>query len=274
MPKAHDKPWFIADPVHKILEVGAPHLKELIQTPEFQRLRRISQLGLASYVFPGAVHTRFLHSLGAAHLAKRVVSHLSSTPGGIGLRRHSRLVESAALLHDVGHGPFSHSFERALGRIVGEDEVPTHEDWTRSIVTDRLKRIPKALRRPIAEIISPISKAGGAGTGLPSLLGDIVSSQLDVDRMDYLVRDSHFTGVSAGAIDLDYLIRSLRVIEHGSESTLGLTANGVVSYEGFLFGRHCMNRSVYRHATVATFECLMEECLYRIPRSQGSCRLG
>ncbi len=262
------KAWFVADPVHNILDVGARHLRDVIPQPIFQRLRRISQLGLASYVFPGAVHTRFSHSLGAAHLATRVTRHLLAVHHDPELKEHAELVQSAALLHDIGHGPFSHSFERAVKKILGKELAPKHEDWTRKIVSERIQNIPSEVRRQIADIIAP---ASSASRPVPAFVREIVSSQLDVDRMDYLVRDAHYTGVSAGAIDLDYLIQSLRIIRHGTEKTLGITANGLVSYEGFLFGRHCMNRTVYRHRTVATFECMMERFLSRAV-SDGSAR--
>lgn len=249
------KPWFVTDPIHKTLNLTR-QLRSVVETPEFQRLRRVSQLGLASYVFPGAVHTRFSHCLGAAHLATRILDHLRKQDRARDVKDRMA-IQYAALLHDIGHGPFSHSFERAMKSAFGKDRVPKHEDWSRKIITERLTILSEEVRNEIASIIAPKKDA----TGVPSLGRAIVASQIDVDRMDYLVRDAHFTGVPTGAIDLDYLIRSIRIVRHGSSEALGITAKGLTSYEAFLFGRHCMTRSVYRHPMVATFECMMERCL-------------
>jgi uncharacterized protein len=248
------KDWYIADPVHQFVDFGPyrASVKALVSTPVFQRLRRISQLGLASYVFPGAVHTRFSHSLGAAYLAGLLVRQL-------GIDDHDgRAIVCAALLHDVGHGPFSHSFERALKRIV--PKVPKHEHWTRVIVQQELS---KELREHDVDPlrVCALIKNRDGDPDVTTFHRQIISSQLDVDRMDYLCRDAHFAGVPLGRIDLQYLIRNVCVVEHGSQKTLGLMSKGVASYEAFAFARHIMNRSVYFHKQVATFECMMEECL-------------
>lgn len=254
------KDWYVADPVHQFVDFGPYRavVKALVSSPDFQRLRRISQLGLASFVFPGAVHTRFSHSLGAAYLATLLVRHL-----GID-EREGRAVVCAALLHDVGHGPFSHSFERALKRIV--PKAPKHEHWTRVIVK---KVLSTTLREHDVdpEQVCALIKSRDGDPELPAFHRQIISSQLDVDRMDYLCRDAHFAGVPLGRVDLQYLIRNVCVIEHGTQKTLGIMAKGVACYEAFAFARHIMNRSVYFHKQVATFECMMEECLRLLAQS-------
>lgn len=248
------KDWYIADPVHQFVDFG-PHrttIKGLVSTPAFQRLRRISQLGLASYVFPGAVHTRFSHSLGAAYLAGVLVRQLGIEDSD------GRAIVCAALLHDVGHGPFSHSFERALKRIV--PGAPKHEHWTRVIVQQVLSEELQKHDVDPARVCALI-KHRDDDPEVATFHRQIISSQLDVDRMDYLCRDAHFAGVPLGRVDLQYLIRNVCVVEHGSQRTLGLMTKGVACYEAFAFARHIMNRSVYFHKQVATFECMMEECI-------------
>ena len=185
----------ITDPIYEVMNFGSDPcfikiFKRLIDTNSFQRLRRISQLGLASYVFPGATHTRFSHSLGVANLARLALLHLKD---GVSpayreqIEKHFNSVLLAALLHDVGHGPFSHSFERVLDR---EKNPPKHEDWTAALICNENSDINQALRAEGADLPSISSVFSRASTGgLWSPLKQIVSSQLDVDRMDYLVRD-------------------------------------------------------------------------------------
>jgi HD superfamily phosphohydrolase len=256
------KPWYIADPVHNFVEFG-PHqavVKALVASREFQRLRRITQLGLASFVFPGAVHSRFSHSLGAAHLAARLVEQLELAPGD------AAIVVCAALLHDIGHGPFSHSFERALERV--NAARPTHEDWTRLIITQRLADTLRAHGVDPTRVCALIHQKPDDPV-VPAFWRQMISSQIDVDRMDYLCRDAHFSGVTVGRIDLQYLVRNIRIIQHGSQQTLGLLSKGVSCFEAFAFARHVMNKSVYYHKQVATFECMMEECIRLLVEGSG-----
>jgi HD superfamily phosphohydrolase len=138
--------------------------------------------------------------------------------------------------------------------------VPKHEHWTRVIVQQELS---KELREHDVDPlrVCALIKNRDGDPDVTTFHRQIISSQLDVDRMDYLCRDAHFAGVPLGRIDLQYLIRNVCVVEHGSQKTLGLMSKGVASYEAFAFARHIMNRSVYFHKQVATFECMMEECL-------------
>ena len=250
---AMSKPWYVADPVHQFVEVGEDYgdvVRELVATLPFQRLRRISQLGLASFVFPCAVHSRFSHSLGAAHLAAQVVTQLKVPPD------QARAVVCAALLHDVGHGPFSHSFEHAVRQVFPNG--PKHEEWTKAIIRASLREI-LARYEVDADLVCDLISGSSEAAPVPTYLRQVISSQLDVDRMDYLCRDAHFTGVPIGQVDLPYLIKNIRTIDHGGEQTLGITEKGVSSFEAFAFARHVMTRMVYHHKQVATFETMMEE---------------
>lgn len=251
----------IADPVHGLIDFGKDStlkaaIRAVIDNPVFQRLRHISQLGLASYVFPGATHSRFAHSLGAAHLARSVLLHLEEPILNKRDDQTLRNVTLAALLHDVGHGPFSHSFERALG--ADGESVPCHEQWTSYLVRTEFHEALERNGIQASEVFALLHKDGD----VPRHCKQIVSSQLDVDRMDYLVRDAHHAGVSLGRIDIDYLVRSLEIIHHSNnETTLGLSPKGIRAYEAYALARHQMNQSVYFHPLVKIFEFMMEECI-------------
>jgi len=167
----------------------------------------------------------------------------------------------AALLHDVGHGPFSHSFEQVLK---GYQCAPLHEEWTATFVSREDSEIHQQLQDndiDIASLSSVFTKSSERRLARP--YRQIVSSQLDVDRMDYLVRDSHFAGVAVGRFDIHYLIHSLVVVSHGENGTktLGITPKGVKAYEAFLLARQLMNRTVYFHHNVKVLEFMMEHFL-------------
>lgn len=257
-----------ADPVHRVLDFGhdsfTERLTALIDTEVFQRLRRISQLGLASHVFPGATHTRFLHSLGAAYLAQRVMNHLLATNEGprrqaSKILAHERTVTIAALLHDIGHGPFSHVFERVV-MDGDEPRAPKHEQWGKAIIVERLASlIEKAGVDP--EHVTAIISNAQQPPPVPMFAKQIVSSQLDVDRLDYLPRDAHFAGVAMGRVDVEYLIRSMMLIRVGNHTILGLNRKGIRPYEAFALARHHMNRSVYYHPKVRVLEFMLARFL-------------
>ncbi len=248
-----------ADPVYGTLDFGTDPeeteaIKRVVNSQPFQRLRRISQLGLASYVFPNATHTRFVHSLGAAYLARLVLQHLREwhSDRSQELKEDALLIMLAALLHDVGHGPFSHSFERAI------KDAPSHEEWTATIVRHRLRDV---LGRYVdVDRLSSLFGKKPSWSG-PTYLKQIVSSQIDVDRLDYLRRDAHFSGVPLGNVDVHYLIRSLVIVPHGPETTLGISSRGIGAYEAFAMARHFMNRTLYFHRKVRVLEFMMELCL-------------
>lgn len=265
----------VNDPIHRVMSFGSDDkvrnvLKAVIDTKEFQRLRRISQLGLASYVFPGATHTRFSHALGVAYLASTVVNHLLELEQRNDLltRQLEKLktpILLSALLHDLGHGPFSHSFEKVLkGLPEAKRFAPLHEDWSADLICNRNSEIAAGIRAAGIDpnlVASPFVE--NSAEEYPQFLKQIVSSQLDVDRMDYLLRDAHFSGVDCGTFDVHYLINSLTVVQHGSPQvrTLGLSRKGIKVYENYVLARHQMNRSVYYHPRVKVMEFMIEEFL-------------
>jgi HD superfamily phosphohydrolase len=214
----------IKDSVHDHIEVEGVG-KDLLDTPVLQRLRRVKQLGTVSLVYPSANHTRFEHSLGVYHLADRALSHL-----GVAGRAAER-IRAAALLHDVGHGPYSHNIEDVLYRHTGK-----YHDDVDDLLTEG--RVDEVLRD---HGLTPDRVAGlVAGKGQ---YGQLVSGELDVDRMDYLVRDAHHTGVPYGTIDHGRLVRELTFVD----GELVLAPGNVETAESLLLARALMNPIVYTH---------------------------
>jgi HD superfamily phosphohydrolase len=202
----------LRDPVHGLVCFESPEqqvIADLLTTAELQRLRRIRQLGLASLAYPGADHTRFSHSLGAAHVMARFVDRLRLLQVQLPPDQHvtddlAREALGAALLHDLGHGPFSHLFEQAFPL------APVHETWTVRMVLDPDTEVHKVLARYHAALPERVA-ALVQGRHPVTFLANAVSGTFDVDRCDYLLRDAHFTGVGYGRFDLDWLLRSLRL---------------------------------------------------------------
>jgi HD superfamily phosphohydrolase len=214
----------IKDSVHDHIELQGV-AEELIDTPAVQRLRRVRQLGTVGLVYPSANHTRFEHSIGVYHLADRALDHL-----GIEGQQAAR-VRAGAILHDVGHGPYSHNIEELLYQQTG-----TYHDEIHDLIGDG----------PVARVLTdhglnPDTVADiVAGDGE---LGQLVSGELDVDRMDYLVRDAHHTGVPYGTIDHGRLIRALRFVD----GDLVLDEGNIQTAESLLVARALMNPTVYKH---------------------------
>ena len=207
---------------------------QLADTPQMQRLRWIKQLGLASLVYPGANHTRFEHSLGAYHLAGLLADHL-------GLEEVDRMtVCAAALLHDVGHGPLSHATEAALTPYLRKE----HESIIDLLKKGELSRILDGYGLQASDIQAAINGAG---------LGQIVSGEIDVDRMDYLIRDAHYTGVAYGVIDRLRLLQKMTL--HGEK--LVVEAGGVQAATSLLISRLLMHPSVYYHHVCRISECMI-----------------
>jgi HD superfamily phosphohydrolase len=213
----------IRDPIHGYIKLNAL-AQALTDTPPVQRLRWIKQLGLANLVYPGANHSRFEHSLGVYHLACTLAEHLGLDP------EDRQKVEAAALLHDIGHGPLSHVTEFALSPFLRQE----HES-----IIDLLKR---------GELKEVLHEHGLNPYDIQSLikgfkLGQIVNSEIDVDRMDYLIRDAHYTGVAYGVIDHLRLIEKM-TLHHGR---LAVEAGGVQAATSLLISRLLMHPSVYYH---------------------------
>jgi HD superfamily phosphohydrolase len=243
------------DPVHNIIPLRDDSaegrlLIRLIDTPEFQRLRRIKQLGLGLYTYQGAEHSRFTHSLGALHLMTRILDRLSERSEiALADRAASR---AAALLHDVGHGPFSHAMENVLG--------VHHEHLTVLAVTSAETGLGQALRSYSAELPERVASII-EGTFKPAALAQLVSSQLDVDRMDYLLRDSLMTGAKYGLYDLEWIINALQIDEQGDR--IYVAARGIFAVEEYLQARYYMFRQVYFHRTLRSAEAVLRSALRR-----------
>ena len=243
------------DPVHNIIRLRTDTdegrlMVRLIDSYEFQRLRRIKQLGLALYTYQGAEHSRFAHSLGVLHLMTRVLDRLGED---YRIDEEDRAAaRAAALLHDIGHGSFSHVMEKVLGFH--------HEAWTvRAVVSQEteagqeLRRFSPDLPRKVAAMIE--------GDFRPSFLAQLVSSQLDVDRMDYLLRDSLMTGAKYGIYDLEWVVNALAVDE--GHDRIYVTARGLYAVEEYLQARYYMFRQVYFHRTLRSAEAVLRSILRR-----------
>src|SRR2546425_5802012 len=243
------------DPVHNIIPLGEDHAEDrllirLIDTPEFQRLRRIKQLGLGLYTYQGAEHSRFTHSLGALHLMTRILDQLTDRHNIDAADRVA--ARGAALLHGVGHGPFSHAMENILGvhhEQMTMRTVLSHETELGRILLSYSKELPQR----IASIIE--------GTFKPAALGQLVSSQLDVDRMDYLLRDSLMTGAKYGLYDLEWIINALQIDQE--RDRIYVAARGVFAVEEYLQARYYMFRQVYFHRTLRSAEAVLRAILRR-----------
>jgi HD superfamily phosphohydrolase len=261
----------IRDAVHGLIRIEPDDdvLLDLINTPEFQRLRRIRQLGVSSMTYPGAEHSRFTHSLGVMNFAQRILGALihryrkDSTASDL-LQTHQQTVKAAALLHDVGHGPFSHMMERAFA------VVASHEDKTSELIKSSQSQISSVLQRykidpqAVCDIIDKVSDY--------RVLVDIISSQLDADRMDYILRDALATGVRYGAFDSEWLINSLCI---GTEPKQALPSKpkqwrlcleerrGLYSAEQLIIARMHMSLQVYFHKATRGWEAHLL-CLFNL----------
>jgi HD superfamily phosphohydrolase len=243
------------DPVHNIIRLQTDSdegelMMRLIDAAEFQRLRRIKQLGLGLYTYQGAEHSRFTHSLGAFHLMTRVLDRLSET---YTIDPEDRVAaRAAALLHDVGHGSFSHVMEKVLDFH--------HERWTVQVIRDEHSEIGAQLRSHSDELPDKVASII-EGKFQPSALAQLVSSQLDVDRMDYLLRDSLMTGAKYGIYDLEWIINALAIDE--ANDRIYVQARGVYAVEEYLQARYHMFRQVYFHRTLRSAEAVLRSIMHR-----------
>jgi len=257
----------IKDPVHGTMQFTAAEdawVKPFIDSPHFQRLRHIKQMGMGDFIFPGAVHTRFNHSLGCCYVASQIAHK-------IGLVEEERqLVMIACLLHDIGHGPFSHTFEDVF-----HDKLIRHEDWTPYFLSDyghheffshynRMNPRYHMTEEKFQTIANMIMHHGSQ-----SVLGDIVSSQLDADRLDYLLRDSHFCGVRYGEFDFRWMLHCLAIVNCGDNERLGITYKGIGTVEHYLMARRLMTRNIYQSQKKLALEALLIQLLSHIAVSLG-----
>lgn len=251
------------DPVHNLITFDRESedlILKLIDTKEMQRLRRIKQLGLSSFTYPGAEHSRFAHSLGVTHLTKRMIERISYSRDEqeIGwyksIKDNYILALCAALLHDVGHGPFSHAIEKTIGI--------EHEKWTIQIITsetevkDILEGYKEGFSQEVAEVIKRVhpSKA----------IVKLLSSQLDADRIDYLMRDSIMTGAGYGRFDLEWLLNVIK-IGQVNEPEIGLSLEkGLSIAEDFVMARYYMYKNVYFHKATRSAEVIINKIFERV----------
>lgn len=238
-----NKRKIINDPVYGFISIPGDFVFDLIEHPWFQRLRNIKQLGLTSFVYPGANHSRFQHGLGALHLMDMAISTLRSKSVKISPEEEEATF-IAILLHDAGHGPFSHALENSI--ISGI----THEDLS-LLIMQMLNEFYSGKLSLAIQIFK--------GTYPRKFLHELISGQMDMDRMDYLRRDSFFTGVIEGAVGSDRIIRMLNVID----DRLVIDEKGIYSLEKFLIARRLMYWQVYMHKTVISSESLLVNILRR-----------
>jgi HD superfamily phosphohydrolase len=255
----------LRDAVHGLVSFETEEerlIPRLMDVPEVQRLRRIRQLGVASYAFPGAEHTRFAHAIGAAHVMSKFIARLRQIHGDLPFwqqltSERAQEALAAAFLHDVGHGPLSHLFEEA---IAGS---PHHEEWTERIVLDPSTGVYEVLASVDPSLPERVAALVRGENQLP-YLARAVSGTLDVDRCDYLLRDAHSTGVRYGVFDLDWLFRSLRFAPavQGKAPALAIDgAKGLPAIEAFLLARLFMFQQVYLHKATRSAEWMIRTVL-------------
>lgn len=245
------------DPVHNIIQFDKDSesvLIELIDSPEFQRLRRIKQLGWSSYTYPGAEHTRFAHSLGVVHLTKRFLDKIVCLKNidqryKDELQEYRMLALTGALLHDIGHGPFSHALEKTTHI--------DHENWTIEIITGKT-RVNEILEKYKVGFANEVAKVI-LRTHESRAIVKLLSSQLDTDRIDYLLRDSLHTGAGYGMFDLEWMINCLRIGEVNGDTEIGLDEEkGSSVVEDFVMARNYMYHHVYYHKATRSAEVIID----------------
>lgn len=283
----------IRDPVHGSIPIHDAEI-EILEHPFFQRLRNIKQLGFSEYVFPGATHTRYLHSIGVMNVSTLVFNYLFRDQTSRDILRLKETLRLGCLLHDIGHAPLSHSTESVMPMVselklpkrfldLAVDRQATHEDYTIKSITDSsftpsFKGVtaefgvePSAVAElVIGETSDPAYFTVGGVNYFP-LLHQLVSSEMDCDRMDYLLRDSYFCGVSYGKFDLDWIIDNLKICEENGLAYLGISERAISTFDDFLLSRFHMFMMVYFHYRAVCLEQMLLRYFesapteYRIP---------
>lgn len=252
------KERIVRDPIHDFISLSEyDFVQKLIDTEYFQRLRRLYQLGVSSYVYPSATHNRLSHSLGAMKLFGRIFDnlHKNITENANRISELRKIGIATILLHDIGHGPLSHVSEKIFEF--------KHEDLTAEIIKKtEIKDILEGEAIKPDEVIKIIKHIA-----LPEhkFISQLVSSELDVDRLDYLSRDAYFTGVTFGKIDLERIIHTMQFYKDGGDMEGYVVSNnkGIEAIESYVLGRHLMYRGVYYHKTTRGFERLIESVFNR-----------
>jgi uncharacterized protein len=286
----------INDAIHKTVALSESE-QNVVDHPYVQRLRYIRQLGFVPFVYPSATHDRFSHSLGTLHvatlLARQVLydetlSVLTGILSEAEKKFFMRVLRLAAILHDIGHAPFSHTAESVMPQVAslalprawlaypGENRIATHEDYSVLMINGMTEGPHAVFDEEEAEIVSSLIhhkkiKMPASWTGhfskkvhaesLHMLAATLISSNIDADRMDYLLRDAHFTGVAYGQFDLRWLVANLGVVENGGAYMLSISEAGVHALEHYLFARYHMYVQVYMHKTVKCFEYYFQKAL-------------
>nr|WP_279593896.1 HD domain-containing protein [Companilactobacillus sp. RD055328] len=244
------------DPIHNYIHVEHKVILDLINTKEFQRLRRIKQLGTSSFTFHGAEHSRFTHSVGVYEITRQICNNFNrnypSKNNKDGLwNDDERLVAlCAALLHDVGHGPYSHTFEH----IFSTD----HEKWTQEIITNKGTEVNTILNSVAKDFPERVASVINKTYANPQVV-QMISSQLDADRMDYLVRDAYNTGTNYGTFDLTRVLRVMRPYKDG----IAFNADGMRAVEDYILARYQMYQQVYFHPVSRGMEVILTNLLQR-----------
>ncbi|MEI6021390.1 MAG: HD domain-containing protein [Bacteroidota bacterium] len=245
-----NKKKIINDPIYGFVTIPGELIYDLINHPYFQRLRRIKQLGLTNLVYPGALHTRFHHAIGAMHLMQEAIQTLKQKNVDITAEEEEAAL-IAILLHDIGHGPFSHALEHSLVNGISHETIS-------SLIMSSLNEAFTGKLSLAIQIFNNHHKK--------KFLHQLVSSQLDMDRLDYLKRDSFFTGVSEGVISSDRIIKMLAVVKN----ELVVEHKAIYSIEKFLIARRLMYWQVYLHKTVLSAENLLVNILKRAKELSAS----
>ncbi|MCT4382091.1 HD domain-containing protein [Leuconostoc suionicum] len=239
----------LRDPIHNFIHIEDPIILDLINTPEFQRLRRVKQLGITSSVFHGAEHSRFGHSVGVYELARRITERFEQYYSDIWDPKERLLTLVAALLHDIGHGAFSHTFEHLFHT--------DHEAMTREIITGDTE-IHRVLAQVSTDFPNKVASVIAKTYENPQVV-QLISSQIDVDRMDYLLRDAYFTGTKYGEFDIDRILRTMQPTPDG----IAFDIAGMHAVEDYIVSRYQMYLQVYFHPVSRGMEVLLEHLLQR-----------
>jgi len=280
----------LRDPIHQTSEFDEDE-KAVIDHPVFQRMRYVRQLGLSYLVYPGAAHDRFSHMLGAMHIAGRVWDNIARVSGETlsemftkaDLAYFRRVLRFAALLHDVGHAPFSHASEQLMPKFgtlevekswykeYDPKRIAEHEDYSVMMIgalgkdadvpisPDEAQDIASLLHHGVKPSASWKKRFSGKRAPVHELLSSLISGELDVDRMDYLLRDAHFTGVAYGFYDMDHLVRNLGVTYLHGRPMLTIDSTAMRAFEDFLLARYHMFLQVYHHKTTNGFDHFLKQ---------------
>ncbi len=258
-PEKFHRPEVFRDPIYGYIYLDYLFLEKLINTKVFQRLRRIKQLSFVNVVFHGAEHSRFSHSLGVYELSRRFIeTHKFQLSEEIFSLRNKLILLTASLLHDIGHGAYSHMFERIFKTNHEEKtaEIIVHNEEIRAI----LDSIDQDFKKDVASVIKKEKDNEF------QLIQQLLTSQLDFDRLDYLKRDSFFTGVSYGHIDTDRLIRIIDIEKREQKYQIVFRKNGISAIENYLINRYHMYRQVYYHPKIKGYSIILEKIFIRIKK--------